>query len=113
MSTLFEKIIARDIPADIVYEDNTCICFRDIEPKAPTHLLLVPKKVITGIGAAQTEDANILGHLMSTIPHIAALEGFAENGFRVVINHGADGGQTVDHLHLHLLAGRSLTWPPG
>ncbi len=113
MSTLFEKIIAREIPADIVYEDDICICFKDIEPQAPTHLLLVPKKVITGIGLAQAQDAQILGHLMVTIPTIAQQQGFASDGFRVTINHGSDGGQTVDHLHLHLLAGRSLTWPPG
>ncbi len=113
MSTLFEKIISREIPADIIYEDDICICFRDIEPQAPTHLLLVPKKVITGIGVAHSEDQKILGHLMITIAKIAEQQGFNSNGFRVIINHGIDGGQTVDHLHLHLLAGRALNWPPG
>ena len=113
MTTLFEKIIAREIPADIIYEDELCLCFRDIEPQAPTHLLLVPKQVITGIGVAQPQDASILGHLMTTVAVIAKEQRFEPYGFRVIINHGEDGGQTVDHLHLHLLAGRALNWPPG
>lgn len=111
--TLFEKIIAREIPADIVYEDDVCLCFHDIEPKAPVHLLIVPKKPIARIAAAEAEDKQVLGHLLLTAQQVAKQEGFSENGFRVVINNGADGGETVPHLHVHVLAGRKLTWPPG
>ncbi|MBK1834912.1 histidine triad nucleotide-binding protein [Roseibacillus ishigakijimensis] len=111
--TLFEKIVAREIPAEIIYEDEQCCCFRDISPQAPTHLLLVPKRVIPRIAAATEGDAAILGHLFSRIPAIAAQEGFAEDGFRVVVNSGPHGGETVPHLHIHLLAGRPLQWPPG
>ncbi len=111
-TTIFEKIIAREIPASIVYEDNLCICFKDIAPKAPVHLLLVPKKRIVRIGEASPEDQSTLGHLMLMSQEIALQEGFRENGFRVVINNGPDGGEEVPHLHLHLLAGKRLGWPP-
>ncbi|GAA5495434.1 histidine triad (HIT) family protein [Rubritalea squalenifaciens DSM 18772] len=111
--TLFEKIIAREIPADIVYEDDLCLCFRDINPQAPTHLLLIPKKPIPRIAEAAPEDQATLGHLLLTAQKIAKQEGFAEAGFRTVINNGPDSGEEVPHLHLHLLAGRKLTWPPG
>jgi len=111
--TLFERIIDREIPADVVYEDDLVFCFRDIEPQAPVHLLLIPKKPLPRIAAAEQEDAPLLGHLLSRIPLIAEQEGVTESGFRVVINNGPDGGETVPHLHVHLLAGRPLQWPPG
>ncbi|MGD1978205.1 MAG: histidine triad nucleotide-binding protein [Akkermansiaceae bacterium] len=111
--TLFEKIIAREIPADIIYEDDLCLCFRDIAPQAPVHLLLIPKKPITRIALAGSEDLDLLGHLMLKVGEIARQEGYAEEGFRVVINNGKNGGEAVPHLHLHLLAGRPLKWPPG
>ena len=109
MITLFEKICAREIPADIVYEDDICVCFRDIAPQAPVHLVLVPRKPIPRIAAAELEDANILGQMMCRIGEITRAAGLAENGFRVVINNGSDGGETVAHL----LGGRQMTWPPG
>ena len=111
--TIFERIIAREIPADIVYEDDQCLCFRDISPQAPVHLLLIPKKVIPRIAEATPEDQDLLGHLFSRIPIIAAQEDFAGAGFRTVINNGAHGGEAVPHLHIHLLAGRQMNWPPG
>lgn len=111
--TLFEKIIARDIPAEIVYEDDTCLCFRDINPQAPIHLLLIPKKPIERVATASQEDLEILGHLLVKAGEIARQEGFSEAGFRTVINNGPDGGEEVPHLHLHLLAGRKMQWPPG
>ena len=113
LMTLFEKIIAREIPAEIVYEDDVCICFHDIAPQAPTHLLLVPKKHIARVGEATVEDKEILGHLLLKAQEVARQEDFLDAGFRVVINNGNDGGETVPHLHVHLLAGRKLTWPPG
>jgi histidine triad (HIT) family protein len=108
--TIFGKIIRREIPADIVYEDAVCLAFRDINPQAPTHLLLIPKQPIAKLGDAGPEDREILGHLMV----IAAQLGnrFGEN-FRLVINSGAGAGQEVFHLHLHILSGRRFTWPPG
>ena len=111
-TTIFEKIIAREIPASIIYEDDLCICFKDIAPQAPVHLLLVPKKCIVRIGEAAPEDQSTLGHLMLMAQEIARQEGFHGNGFRVVINNGTDGGEAVPHLHLHLLAGKKLGWPP-
>lgn len=111
--TLFQKIADREIPAEIVYEDELCLCFRDINPGAPVHLLLVPKKPIARISAATAEDQALLGHLMTRIGPIAEQEGLAKEGFRVVINNGPHGGETVPHLHLHLLGGRPLAWPPG
>ncbi|MDA7506378.1 histidine triad nucleotide-binding protein [Akkermansiaceae bacterium] len=111
--TLFEKIIAREIPADVVYEDDLCFCFRDISPQAPIHLLFIPKKPIVRIAEATPEDQATLGHMMTKIGEIARAEGFAEAGFRTVINNGAHGGEAVPHLHLHILAGRQMQWPPG
>ena len=111
--TLFEKIIAREIPADIVFEDELCLCFRDISPQAPVHLLLIPKKPLTRIALAENDDRALLGHLLLKVGEIARQEGYAEEGFRVVINNGPHGGEAVPHLHLHLLAGRQLQWPPG
>lgn len=110
--TLFEKIIARQIPADIIHEDDLCIAFRDINPQAPVHFLVVPKKVIARIGEAQPQDAALLGHLLLTAGAVARQEG-VEHGFRVTINHGRDGGETVPHLHVHVLGGRAMAWPPG
>ncbi len=111
--TLFQKIADKEIPADLVYEDDLCIALRDISPVASTHLLLVPRKPLVDIASAQAEDAELLAHLMLRVGDIARQEGLAEGGFRVVINTGADGGQTVPHLHLHIIGGRSLQWPPG
>ncbi len=111
--TLFEKIAAREIPADIVYEDDLCLAFRDISPKAPVHILLVPKRVIPRLAESQPGDKELLGHLLFTAAQIAKSEGLADSGFRLVVNNGPDGGETVPHLHVHLLGGRSLTWPPG
>ena len=110
--TIFSKIIRREIPADIVYEDDQCLAFRDINPQAPTHILVIPKKPIAMLGDAAAEDKALLGHLLLTVKDIAKQVGL-DNGYRVVINSGAEGGQTVFHLHLHLLGGRYLQWPPG
>ncbi len=111
--TLFEKIAAREIPADFVYEDDLCMCIRDINPQAPVHLLVIPKKCITRIALAEQADKEVLGHLMLVARKVAEQEGFAEDGFRLIINNGPDGGEEVPHLHVHVLAGRKLTWPPG
>jgi histidine triad (HIT) family protein len=111
--TLFEKIIAREIPADIVFEDDQCLAFRDISPQAPIHILIIPKKPIARIGAAQADDQSLLGHLLLTAADIARRENIAPTGYRLVINNGPHGGETVPHLHIHLLGGRHLTWPPG
>lgn len=111
--TLFEKICDKEIPASIVHEDDLCVSFRDISSQAPVHLLLVPRKPIVRIGQATPEDQALLGHLLLTAGEIARKEGIAESGYRVVINNGADAGEAVPHLHLHILAGRQLDWPPG
>ena len=110
--TIFGKIIRREIPADIVYEDDLALAFRDVTPQAPTHILVIPKKPIPKLAEATDADAALLGHLLLTVKKVADQEGL-EKGYRVVINTGEDGGQTVFHLHLHLLGGRSLQWPPG
>lgn len=111
--TLFERIIAREIPADIVYEDDKVIAIRDIHPQAPVHVLLVPKRPIPRVGAAQPADQEVLGHLLLKAGEVARRLGLDASGFRLVMNHGADGGETVPHLHCHLLGGRPLGWPPG
>lgn len=110
--TLFTKIINRQIPADIVYEDEHCIAIKDINPQAPVHLLLIPKKPIDRLSNAQAEDQALLGHLMLAVAKITR-ELKIENAFRLAVNNGAEAGQSVFHLHLHILAGRPLTWPPG
>lgn len=110
--TLFERIIAGEIPAIIVHEDAQCIAINDIDPQAPVHCLIIPKKRIARIAEAGTEDQSILGHLLLTAGQLAEKLKL-EKGFRVVINNGEDGGETVPHLHVHLLGGRSLQWPPG
>jgi histidine triad (HIT) family protein len=112
MSTIFGKIIRREIPADIVYEDDLCLAFRDINPQAPVHVLLIPKKEIDRVGNAKTEDQALLGHMMLAAAKIARQLGVGDS-FRLVVNNGADAGQTVFHLHLHILGGRMLRWPPG
>lgn len=112
MSTLFEKIIAREIPATIEHEDDSCIVIHDIDPQAPTHLLVIPKQVVPRIGEAKAEDQALLGHLLLTAGKVArSLD--LEGGYRIVINNGRDGGETVPHLHVHVLGGRAMAWPPG
>jgi histidine triad (HIT) family protein len=110
--TIFSKIIRKEIPADIVYEDDLTIAFRDIAPQAPVHILVIPKKPLPQLAAAESEDHALLGHLLLTAKRVAQEVGL-DNGYRLVINNGADGGQTVDHLHLHILGGRPMKWPPG
>ncbi len=111
--TLFEKIIARQIPAKIVYEDDSILAFHDINPGAPTHILVVPKKPIARIEAAGEPDEKLLGHLLVKAVEIARQEGLASGGFRLVINNGPDAGESVPHLHCHILGGRKMSWPPG
>ncbi|HIK37843.1 MAG: histidine triad nucleotide-binding protein [Geminocystis sp.] len=110
--TVFGKIIRREIPADIVYEDDLCIAIKDINPQAPTHILVIPKKPIPRLDNAEKEDESLLGHLLLTVKKVAATANLT-NGYRVVINNGQDGGQTVEHLHIHILGGRQMKWPPG
>ncbi len=110
--TIFKKILDKEIPADIVYEDDRCLAFRDINPQAPTHVLIIPKTEIASLADAAETDASLLGYLLIVAAKLAAKLGLS-SGYRAVINCGPDGGQTVDHLHVHLLGGRSLTWPPG
>ncbi|HEY4261644.1 MAG TPA: histidine triad nucleotide-binding protein [Schlesneria sp.] len=110
--TIFQKIIDRQIPADIIYEDAECLAFRDVNPQAPTHVLIIPRKPILSLAHATVEDQSLLGHLLVVAGNLA-VELRLTDGFRTVLNSGRDGGQTVDHLHVHLLGGRSLGWPPG
>lgn len=110
--TIFQKIIDREIPADIVFEDDQCLAFRDVSPQAPTHVLVIPKKPIESLDQLEADDEPLLGHLWIVISKLANELQLAD-GYRVVVNCGKDGGQTVDHLHFHLLGGRALTWPPG
>ena len=112
MSTIFEKIISGQIPTDILYQDNQCIVIRDIEPQAPTHFLVIPKKLIPRVAASAQEDQSTLGHLLLIAGKVAKSEKL-ESGFRIVINNGSDGGETVPHLHVHVLGGRPMKWPPG
>lgn len=113
MPTLFTRIIHREIPAKIIYEDDVCLAFEDIAPKAPTHVLVIPKREIASLDSLAQSDAELMGHLMLVIGRLARDLGVSKSGYRIVANTGADGGQTVDHLHFHLLAGRPLGWPPG
>ncbi len=110
--TIFSKIIRREIPADIVYEDDLALAFRDVHPQAPVHILIIPKQAIVSIAEATEADGALLGHLLLTVKRVATQEGL-EEGYRIVINTGKDGGQTVFHLHLHLLGKRMMAWPPG
>jgi histidine triad (HIT) family protein len=110
--TIFKRIIDKEIPAKIVYEDDQCLAFQDVNPQAPTHVLLIPKKEIPSLDRLSSEDQMLLGHLLLVIRKLA--EQFKlSSGYRVVVNCGPDAGQSVDHLHLHLLGGRALKWPPG
>jgi len=111
--TLFEKIIAREIPANIVFEDDKVLAFRDVKPQAPTHILIVPKKPIPRIAEAAPDDHQVLGHLLLKAAQIAKEAGVSRSGFRLVINNGPDAGESVPHLHCHILGGRSMAWPPG
>lgn len=111
--TIFEKIIAREIPAQIVYEDDLVLAFRDITPQAPMHILIVPKKPIPRIAEAAPEDHKLLGHLLLKAAEVAEKVGLKSGGYRLVINNGPDGGESVPHLHCHILGGRKMTWPPG
>ncbi len=111
--TLFEKIIAREIPADIVFEDDQVIAFRDIAPQAPTHVLIIPKKPIPRLAEAGPEDHQLLGHLLLKAAEVAEKLGLKPGGYRLVFNNGPDAGEAVPHLHCHILGGRKMTWPPG
>lgn len=111
--TIFSKILRKEIPADIVHEDERCLAFRDISPQAPVHVLVIPKKPISGISAATDDDAALLGHLMLTAKAVAEQEGLSGDGYRLVVNDGKNGAQSVYHLHIHILGGRQMTWPPG
>jgi histidine triad (HIT) family protein len=111
--TLFEKIVAREIPAKIVYEDDLVLAFHDVKPAAPTHVLIVPKKPIPRIAEATAEDHKILGHLMLKAGEVARQVGLEKSGFRLVFNNGPDAGEAVPHLHCHIIGGRHLRWPPG
>lgn len=111
--TLFEKISAREIPANIVYEDDLLLAFEDIKPAAPVHVLIVPKRPIPRVGEAVASDHQVLGHLLLKAAEVAAKLGLKETGYRLVINNGPNAGETVPHLHCHILGGRPLSWPPG
>lgn len=110
---LFCRIARKEIPADVLYEDDDMLAFRDINPQAPVHFLCIPKKHIDSLATLDPVDEGLLAHLMTAAGRIAASEGLSTNGYRVVTNIGRDGGQSVPHLHFHVLGGRSLTWPPG
>lgn len=110
--TIFSKIIRKEIPAEIIYEDNLAIAFKDIAPQAPVHILVIPKQPIAQLSDAESKDHALMGHLLLTAKRVADQAGLS-NGYRLVINNGSDGGQTVNHLHLHILGGRPMSWPPG
>ncbi|MEA1927014.1 MAG: histidine triad nucleotide-binding protein [Candidatus Auribacterota bacterium] len=113
MACLFCDIIAGEIPADIVFEDDDIIAFRDVNPRAPVHILIIPRKHISGMSAAEESDKELLGRICLAAAEIAAREEIGRSGYRLVVNSGPDAGQAVDHLHFHLLGGRPLGWPPG
>lgn len=110
--TIFQRIIDKEIPAKIIYEDDRCLAFHDVAPQAPTHVLVIPKRPIASVAALDDEDAELMGHVWTVIRDLAKQLQLA-GGYRVVVNCGRDGGQSVDHLHFHLLGGRQLSWPPG
>jgi histidine triad (HIT) family protein len=110
--TIFQKIIDKEIPASIVFEDERCMAFHDVAPQAPVHVLVIPKKPIASVAAIEDSDGALIAHLWLVIRNLAAQFGL-DSGYRVVVNCGRDGGQSVDHLHFHLLGGRQMTWPPG
>ena len=111
--TIFQKILDGEIPCDAVYEDDRCLAFRDIAPQAPVHVLVIPRKPLRGISAATADDAPLLGHLMWVASEVARKEGLDAHGYRLIVNDGSQGGQSVPHLHIHVLGGRPLAWPPG
>ena len=111
--TIFSKILRKEVPSDIVHEDDQCIAFRDINAQAPTHVLIIPRKAFKSIAEMGDEDAPLVGHLFRTARDLARQLGVEESGYRLVVNNGANAGQTVSHLHVHLLAGRPMAWPPG
>ncbi|XP_076445289.1 putative HIT-like protein Synpcc7942_1390 [Babylonia areolata] len=110
--TIFSMILDKSIPADIIYEDDKCVAFRDVSPQAPVHFLVIPRKPIPGLSDAKEEDQSLLGHLLMVAKQVAECEGL-KNGYRLVINNGPDGAQSVYHLHLHVMGGRQMAWPPG
>lgn len=111
--TIFKKILDREIPAEVVHDDAHCLAFRDVNPQAPVHILVIPKKEIVSLTDTEPEDQRLLGHLLLKVAEVARGQGLDKEGYRVVVNIGRNGGQSVEHLHFHLLGGRSLTWPPG
>ena len=111
MSTIFSKIIHGELPADIVYEDDQALAFRDINPVAPTHVLVIPKRETVNVGSMEDDDSALVGHLLNVCRKVAEIEGLSD--FRVISNSGAGAGQSVFHLHFHVVGGRSLSWPPG
>jgi histidine triad (HIT) family protein len=111
--TLFEKIVARELPATIIYEDDRVVAFRDIKPQAPTHVLIIPKKPVPRIAEAGPEDQSLLGYLLLKAAEVASLLGLTQTGYRLVFNNGPDAGEAVPHLHCHIIGGRKLGWPPG
>lgn len=111
--TIFERVIAGEFGTELLYEDERVVAFRDLHPQAPTHILVVPRRPLPGISHATAEDEALLGHVMFVAAEVARRVGIAASGYRLVINDGANGGQTVPHLHVHLLGGRALGWPPG
>ena len=111
--TIFSKIVRGEIPAKIIHDDEHCLAFHDVSPQAPVHVLVIPKRPIESLEQIDASDAALLGHIWTTIPAIARQLGLNEKGYRVVVNCGRDGGQSVDHLHFHILGGRQLRWPPG
>lgn len=113
MSTIFGKIVRKEIPADIVYEDEDVLAFNDLAPQAPIHVLIIPKKEIATINHIEADDAELMGKLFLAAQKIAKKLGVADDGYRLVFNCNEDGGQTVYHIHMHFLAGRALSWPPG
>jgi len=111
--TIFEKIARREIPAAIVHEEEDFFAFKDVNPQAPVHVLIVPKRVIPGIGGSEAGDAELLGRMLVASKEIARKLGVFESGYRLVVNHGSDAGESVPHVHIHLLGGRAMAWPPG
>ena len=111
--TVFGKILAGEIPADIVYEDDLAVAFRDVNPQAPVHILVIPRTPLVNVAASRDEDTDLLGHLLRVCAQVAQQEGINDSGYRIVANNGPDSGQEVDRLHLHVLGGRRMSWPPG
>lgn len=113
MDTIFAKIARKEVPADLLYEDDLCVAFRDVNPQAPVHVLIIPRQPLQRVAAAKESDRELLGHLLLVANRIANQLGVATTGYRLVLNNGHDAGESVPHLHLHLLGGRPLAWPPG